>query len=201
MLPCQPKKQRHECVTLLLRSLSVPMSHTERTGNGGRGGNEWESEKNERIGRKENKKAKNHRPRHQGDKRGRWIPTRFWLHRIRDEIFYLNKTSVLRSFFVWVCMIVSVLLLSLSPSVHQNYVGTDAEKNPFYLSVVLSDQNNQRVPQYRAILWRKTVSSPFAHRVEQVTQLKVTIPQCKKYSKTSQISFWHLVTLWSSFFY
>uniref|UniRef100_A0A8C9RZ08 GTPase-activating Rap/Ran-GAP domain-like protein 3 n=1 Tax=Scleropages formosus TaxID=113540 RepID=A0A8C9RZ08_SCLFO len=42
--------------------------------------------------------------------------------------------------------------------VHQNYVGTDAEKNPFYLSVVLSDQNNQRVPQYRAILWRKTGS-------------------------------------------
>ncbi|KTG46823.1 hypothetical protein cypCar_00038974, partial [Cyprinus carpio] len=44
--------------------------------------------------------------------------------------------------------------------VHQNYVGTDAEKNPFFLSVVLSDQNNQRVPQYRAILWRRTVSQP-----------------------------------------
>nr|XP_033818039.1 GTPase-activating Rap/Ran-GAP domain-like protein 3 isoform X2 [Geotrypetes seraphini] len=40
--------------------------------------------------------------------------------------------------------------------VHQNYIGTDAEKNPFFLSVVLSDQNNQRIPQYRAILWRKT---------------------------------------------
>ncbi|XP_075041790.1 GTPase-activating Rap/Ran-GAP domain-like protein 3 isoform X2 [Mixophyes fleayi] len=40
--------------------------------------------------------------------------------------------------------------------VHQNYVGTDAERNPFFLSVVLSDQNNQRVPQYRAILWKKT---------------------------------------------
>ncbi|NXX97613.1 GARL3 protein, partial [Centropus bengalensis] len=40
--------------------------------------------------------------------------------------------------------------------VHQNYVGTDAEKNPFFLSVVLSDQNNQRVPQYHSILWRKT---------------------------------------------
>ncbi|KAM4647391.1 GTPase-activating Rap/Ran-GAP domain-like protein 3 isoform 9-T9 [Amazona ochrocephala] len=40
--------------------------------------------------------------------------------------------------------------------VHQNYIGTDAEKNPFFLSVVLSDQNNQRVPQYHAILWRKT---------------------------------------------
>lgn len=43
--------------------------------------------------------------------------------------------------------------------VHQNYVGNDAEKSPFFLSVTLSDQNNQRVPQYRAILWRKTVSS------------------------------------------
>ncbi|XP_067107053.1 GTPase-activating Rap/Ran-GAP domain-like protein 3 isoform X3 [Osmerus mordax] len=50
--------------------------------------------------------------------------------------------------------------------VHQNYVGTDAEKNPFYLSVVLSDQNNQRVPQYRAILWRKSgtlkISLPYS---------------------------------------
>ncbi|XP_063083832.1 GTPase-activating Rap/Ran-GAP domain-like protein 3 isoform X4 [Cavia porcellus] len=41
--------------------------------------------------------------------------------------------------------------------VHQNYIGNDAEKSPFFLSVTLSDQNNQRVPQYRAILWRKTV--------------------------------------------
>lgn len=43
--------------------------------------------------------------------------------------------------------------------VHQNYVGTDTEKNPFFLSVVLSDQNSQQVPQYRAILWRKSVST------------------------------------------
>lgn len=43
--------------------------------------------------------------------------------------------------------------------VHQNYIGNDAEKSPFFLSVTLSDQNNQRVPQYRAILWRKTVSN------------------------------------------
>lgn len=49
-------------------------------------------------------------------------------------------------------------------AVHQNYVGTDAEKNPFFLSVVLSDQNNQRVPQYRAILWRKSVSSSCVKR-------------------------------------
>ncbi|TSP36073.1 GTPase-activating Rap/Ran-GAP domain-like protein 3 [Bagarius yarrelli] len=46
------------------------------------------------------------------------------------------------------------------------FLGKDAEKNPFYLSVVLSDQNNQRVPQYRAILWRKTgtlkISLPYS---------------------------------------
>uniref|UniRef100_A0A8C5U4S0 GTPase-activating Rap/Ran-GAP domain-like protein 3 n=1 Tax=Malurus cyaneus samueli TaxID=2593467 RepID=A0A8C5U4S0_9PASS len=40
--------------------------------------------------------------------------------------------------------------------VHQNYIGTDAEKNPFFLSVVLSDQNSKRIPQYHSILWRKT---------------------------------------------
>lgn len=67
---------------------------------------------------------------------------------------------------------VIVNCLSLCPSVfhsvHQNYVGTDAEKNPFFLSVVLSDQNNQRVPQYRAILWRKSVSSTRAKRHRRV---------------------------------
>lgn len=41
---------------------------------------------------------------------------------------------------------------------HQNYVGTDCEKQPFFLSVVLNDSNNQGVPQYKAILWKKTVS-------------------------------------------
>ncbi|XP_006818781.1 GTPase-activating Rap/Ran-GAP domain-like protein 3 [Saccoglossus kowalevskii] len=39
---------------------------------------------------------------------------------------------------------------------HQNYVGADLEKNAFFLSVVLTDANNHNVPQYRAILWRKT---------------------------------------------
>lgn len=61
------------------------------------------------------------------------------------------------------------------PAVHQNYVGTDAEKSPFYLSVVLSDQNNQRVPQYRAILWRKTVS-------QGVTSAALSWPQWECYS-------------------
>ena len=67
--------------------------------------------------------------------------------------------------------ILSVYYLCLPP-VHQNYVGTDAEKNPFYLSVVLSDQNNQRVPQYRAILWRKTVSSTPSHLTAVVEEVK-----------------------------
>ncbi|XP_018010072.1 GTPase-activating Rap/Ran-GAP domain-like protein 3, partial [Hyalella azteca] len=39
---------------------------------------------------------------------------------------------------------------------HQNYVGCLGEKVPLFLSVVLTDANNQCVPQYRAILWRKT---------------------------------------------
>lgn len=39
---------------------------------------------------------------------------------------------------------------------HQNYVGADAEKTPFFLSVVLTDSNTQGVQQYRAILWKKT---------------------------------------------
>lgn len=56
------------------------------------------------------------------------------------------------------CFFIFLMILFFFSAVHQNYVGTDAEKSPFYLSVVLSDQNNQRVPQYRAILWRKTVS-------------------------------------------
>lgn len=40
--------------------------------------------------------------------------------------------------------------------IHQNYVGSDVEKNVYFLSVVLTDANNHNVPQYRAILWRKT---------------------------------------------
>lgn len=54
-----------------------------------------------------------------------------------------------------------IMLLGFSLTVHQNYVGTDAEKNPFFLSVVLSDQNNQRIPQYHSILWRKTVRNKY----------------------------------------
>ncbi|GAB6031593.1 hypothetical protein CHUAL_009358 [Chamberlinius hualienensis] len=40
--------------------------------------------------------------------------------------------------------------------VHQNYVGADSEKIPFFLSVVLIDSNNQYCPQYRAVLWKRT---------------------------------------------
>ena len=50
-----------------------------------------------------------------------------------------------------------VFILRLVYSVHQIYVGTDSEKQPFFVSVVLNDSNNQGVPQYKAILWKKTV--------------------------------------------
>ncbi|XP_068729084.1 GTPase-activating Rap/Ran-GAP domain-like protein 3 [Montipora capricornis] len=42
--------------------------------------------------------------------------------------------------------------------VHQNFVGIDGSKNPFILSVCLTDADNYGAPQYRAILWRKTGS-------------------------------------------
>ena len=45
------------------------------------------------------------------------------------------------------CVFLTVGNTTFLPIVHQNYIGTDSEKNPFFLSVVLSDQNNQRVRQ------------------------------------------------------
>ena len=42
-------------------------------------------------------------------------------------------------------------------TVHQNYIGMDSSKDPFLLSLCLTDADNYGVPQYRAILWRKTV--------------------------------------------
>ncbi|CAC5375652.1 GTPase-activating Rap/Ran-GAP domain-like protein 3,Rap1 GTPase-activating protein 2 [Mytilus coruscus] len=39
---------------------------------------------------------------------------------------------------------------------HQNYVGTDIDREPFLLSVVVTDVNNHNVQQYRAILWCKS---------------------------------------------
>ena len=50
-----------------------------------------------------------------------------------------------------------ILFVYLIDLVHQIYVGTDSEKQPFFVSVVLNDSNNQGVPQYKAILWKKTV--------------------------------------------
>uniref|UniRef100_A0A1A9VUM7 Uncharacterized protein n=1 Tax=Glossina austeni TaxID=7395 RepID=A0A1A9VUM7_GLOAU len=38
---------------------------------------------------------------------------------------------------------------------HQNYVGIDAEKSPYFLSVVSQDSGHQAAPMYRAILFRK----------------------------------------------
>ncbi|XP_017491463.1 PREDICTED: GTPase-activating Rap/Ran-GAP domain-like protein 3, partial [Rhagoletis zephyria] len=38
---------------------------------------------------------------------------------------------------------------------HQNYVGMDAEKNPYFLSVVSQESGHQGAPMYRAILFRK----------------------------------------------
>jgi hypothetical protein len=42
--------------------------------------------------------------------------------------------------------------------VHQNYIGLDVDKNPFILSVCVTEEDNYGVPQYRTILW-KTMGS------------------------------------------
>lgn len=41
---------------------------------------------------------------------------------------------------------------------HQNYVASDHERNPLFLSVVMSEGGDQCVSHYRVILWRRTVS-------------------------------------------
>ncbi|XP_066594271.1 GTPase-activating Rap/Ran-GAP domain-like protein 3 isoform X2 [Prorops nasuta] len=49
---------------------------------------------------------------------------------------------------------------------HQNYVASDQERNPLFLSVVTSDIGDQCVPHYRVILWRRTgaqkISLPYS---------------------------------------
>ncbi|XP_054270708.1 GTPase-activating Rap/Ran-GAP domain-like protein 3 isoform X2 [Macrosteles quadrilineatus] len=71
---------------------------------------------------------------------------------------------------------------------HQNYVGMDADKIPFFLSVVLTDANNQCVPQYRAILWRKTgtqkISIPYLpNKPMTVKQILSNFPNMEKLEK------------------
>ncbi|KAL7301678.1 hypothetical protein TKK_0005680 [Trichogramma kaykai] len=49
---------------------------------------------------------------------------------------------------------------------HQNYVAADQERNPLFLSVVISEGGDQCVPHYRVILWRRTgaqkISLPYS---------------------------------------
>ncbi|XP_067000028.2 GTPase-activating Rap/Ran-GAP domain-like protein 3 [Anabrus simplex] len=71
---------------------------------------------------------------------------------------------------------------------HQNYVGTDGDKNPFFLSVVLTDANNQCVPQYRAILWKKTGAQKIsltysANKPMTVKQIISNFPNMEKFDK------------------
>ncbi|KAK7863100.1 hypothetical protein R5R35_001025 [Gryllus longicercus] len=71
---------------------------------------------------------------------------------------------------------------------HQNYVGSDNDKSPFFLSVVLTDANNQCVPQYRAILWKKTGAQKIsltyaANKPMTVKQILSNFPNMEKLDK------------------
>lgn len=45
--------------------------------------------------------------------------------------------------------------------VHQNYVGIDSEKSPYFLSIVSHESGNKSTPLYRAMLFRKQVCNTF----------------------------------------
>ncbi|KAE8749235.1 hypothetical protein FOCC_FOCC004142, partial [Frankliniella occidentalis] len=71
---------------------------------------------------------------------------------------------------------------------HQNYVALDGDKVPVFLSVVLTDANDQCVPQYRAILWRKTgaqkISVPYTpNKPITVKQILSNFPNMEKLEK------------------
>ncbi|EEZ97268.2 GTPase-activating Rap/Ran-GAP domain-like protein 3 isoform X1 [Tribolium castaneum] len=71
---------------------------------------------------------------------------------------------------------------------HQNYVGLDNDKSPFFLSIVLNDDNNTCVPLYRAILFRKTgaqkISLPIAqNKVLTVKQILSNFPNMDRVDK------------------
>lgn len=48
-------------------------------------------------------------------------------------------------------------LINSAKIVHQNYVGIDSEKNPYFLSIVSHESGNKSTPLYRAMLFRKQV--------------------------------------------
>ena len=57
----------------------------------------------------------------------------------------------------FICLFLMANILVHYLTVHQNFVGVDGNKSPFILSVCLTDSDNYGAPQYRAVLWRKTV--------------------------------------------
>ncbi|CAG9823734.1 unnamed protein product [Phaedon cochleariae] len=71
---------------------------------------------------------------------------------------------------------------------HQNYVGLENDKSPFFLSVVLNEDTNTCVPLCRSILFRKTgaqkISLPISHnKVMTVKQILANFPNMDKVEK------------------
>ncbi|XP_060525674.1 GTPase-activating Rap/Ran-GAP domain-like protein 3 isoform X2 [Cylas formicarius] len=71
---------------------------------------------------------------------------------------------------------------------HQNYVGLDNDRNPFFLSIVVNEDNSTCVPLYRAILFKKTgaqkISLPLPQqKVLTVKQILSNFPNMDKIEK------------------
>ncbi|XP_058447300.1 GTPase-activating Rap/Ran-GAP domain-like protein 3 isoform X3 [Malaya genurostris] len=59
--------------------------------------------------------------------------------------------------------------------IHQNYVGMDAEKNPYFLSIVSQDSGSKCMPLYRVMLFRKQGAQKLA--LSYNPQQKLTVKQ------------------------
>lgn len=71
-----------------------------------------------------------------------------------------NEFQSLYAYMYSLVMFIAMNISIFFPE-HQNYVGIDTDKNPYFLSVVSQDSGNKCVPLYRAILFRKQVSNIF----------------------------------------
>ena len=67
----------------------------------------------------------------------------------------MNDTGYSNGKIYFAYLFMTFKLITLS--VHNNYVFTDINKEPHALSLCLTGLENHGIPQYRAILWKKSV--------------------------------------------
>lgn len=95
-----------------------------------------------------------------GDVSSQVIATQLTINKDNQNHTFMLRAN-LKDYFpseISISLTQNKITIEIDISVHQNYVGTDIDREPFLLSVVVTDVNNHNVQQYRAILWCKSVS-------------------------------------------